>query len=194
MNRLASKFNSAKMKSIVSCLLLGLALLFYSSCHKPDPKVIAKIDALLISLDSIHTKVGSLNFKQEETQSQKIREDLDFIQNNFRDTLTQDFGFVLSDYRAMVDGEENKSNNENLEKMLKKELDYSKLQVLNLKHDFEKSEMPEEDFKKFFETESLAVNKLSNYVTKKQLEFERKLKQFETLQPKVQNFIDSLKK
>jgi hypothetical protein len=75
-----------------------------------------------------------------------------------------------------------------------KELHYSKEQVLNLKHDFEKSEMNADDFKKYFNIEYTAIANLHRFVKEKQNEFQRKEELFNRLRPKVSSFIDSLKK
>ena len=63
-----------------------------------------------------------------------------------------------------------------------------------MKHDFEKTDITPEDFKKYFETESTSVSKLNAFVLNKQTEFIKKESQFNSLQPKVQAFIDSMKK
>jgi hypothetical protein len=175
------------------CTIL-LALLA-AACHSSDSKVTARIDKILAKLDSSNQIVAGINFKKEKENAEKIEADLAFIQANFTDTLTKDMGFVLSDYRGIVAEEaEEGGKMENYEMMLKKELDYSKLQLLNLKHDIEKTDLSPEEFEKHFETESTSVSKLHAFVLNKQMEFQRKEKQFNSLQPQVQAFIDSLKK
>lgn len=179
----------------VNFFLLSISFLLFSACHQADPKVIARVERILIVLDSSAKIASSINFKKEEENAKKIKSDLEFIQNNFTDTLTKEMGFVLSDYRGIVAEEaEEGGGNENYEVQLKKELDYSHQQLLNLKHDFEKTDITPEDFKKYFETESTSVSKLNAFVKNKQAEFIRKENQFTNLQPKVQAFIDSLKK
>lgn len=182
---------------IFSCIffLTLTSIVLLTSCHHADPKVIARIDSVMTVLDSTHALAARIDFEKEEENAKKIKSDLEFIQANFTDTLTKDMGFVLSDYRGIVaEEEEEKGGGENYEKMLKKELEFSHTQLLNLKHDFEKTDINSEDFKKYFETESTAVSKLYLFVKSKQAEFSKKEKQFTSLQPQVQAFIDSLKK
>ncbi len=182
------------MNKLVYTIFLLAFFFVETACNQADPKVIAKIDHLLVVLDSTNKKVSGIDFEKEEEQTKKIKEDLNFIQTNFTDTLSKEMGFVLSDYRGIIAEEGESGGGENREKMLKKELDYTKKQLLDLKHDFEKAKLPEADFKKYFETESTTVSKLHAYVNLKQLEFNRKETQYNTLQPKVQAFLDSLKK
>lgn len=184
-----------KINSALTFTIILLVSTLITSCHNADPKVTTRIDSVMAVLDSTHAIAARIDFEKEEENAKKIKSDLEFIQNNFKDTLTKDMGFVLSDYRGIVaEEEEEQGGHENYEKMLKKELEYSRMQILNLKHDFEKTDIPAEDFKKYFESESTAVSKLHAFVLTKQAEFLKKEQQFNSLQPKVQAFIDSLKK
>ena len=113
------------MVSRVSFFLLSISFLLLSACRNADPKVIARIDSTLVLLDSTNKIAASIQFEKEIENAKKIKSDLEFIQNNFTDTLTKDMGFVLSDYRGIVAEEaEEGGGNEQYEAMLKKELDY----------------------------------------------------------------------
>ena len=168
------------------------------SCNQGHPAVKARIDKVISVLDSTNLMTAKIDFEAEEANAQKIKSDMEFIQANFKDTLTHSMGYLLSDYHALLDGEEEEekkqAGKEQYEIMLKKELDYTKKQLLNLRHDAENTDVTIETLNKYLEAESTAVFKLNDYVKHKQLEFERKNNQFKLLQPKVQAFIDSLKK
>ena len=163
-----------------------------TACHHADPKTISRLDSLLAVLDTTQKMADSIDFKKEATNSNQIKSDLEFIQNNFKDTLTREMGFALSDYKSIV-ADEGKGGDENYELMLLKELHYSHEQVLNLKHDFEKADMNAEDLKKYYNTESIAVGNLYRFVKEKQNEFKRKEELYNRLQPKISMFIDSIK-
>ncbi len=174
-------------------LVTIIAALFFEACHNSDPKVISRIDSLLKVLDTTNKIASTIDFSKEKENAKKIEEDLALIQTNFKDTLDKEMGILLFAYKGIIEeGEEEGSKSENYSNMLKKELDFSKTQLINLKHDFEKTDLTPEDFKKYFETEAIAVSKLNLFVKDKQEEFLRKEKQFSEMQPKVQAFIDSL--
>lgn len=177
-----------------TCLLLGSCLLMVA-CNQPNAHNMERINRLSLQLDSTNQVVATLNFEEEEARAQKIKQDLEFIQTNFTDTLTQQTAILLTSYKSInEEEEEEKATAGKQEVMLKKELDFTKMQLLNLKHDAEKTDLSKEQFEKYFESESTAVSKISAFVLSKKAEFTRHEEQFKQLQPKVQLVIDSLKK
>ncbi len=180
-------------KKIAFSLLILTGLNY--GCNHSDPKVIARIDSVLVVLDSTSKMAASIDFEKEEETAKKIEADLDFIQDNFKDTLDMTTAALLKDYKAInAEEEEEGKGNENYALMLKKELEFTKQQLLNLKHDFERTDIKPEEFEKYFVTESTTVGKLNAFVAHKRAEFFQKEKQFNAVQPKVQEFIESIKK
>ena len=182
-----------RFASFIAILFLVLSI----SCQNKNKELTARIDKLNQLLDSTNRLTAEIQFKEEEANAKKIEEDLEFIHQNFKDTLSQAMGFLLSDYHAILDGEEEEEKEkgmENTELMLKKELDFTRQQLINLKHDAEKASVEIVELNKYIEAESTAVYKLNSYVRLKHSEFERKKKLFQEYQPKVQAFLDSIKK
>lgn len=167
------------------------------SCQNGNKELTARIDKLNLLLDSTNRLTAQIQFHEEEANAKKIEDDLEFIHQHVKDTLSQSIGFLLSDYRALLDGEEEEEKEkgmENTELMLKKELDFTRQQLMNLKHDAEKASVEIVELNKYIEAESTAVYKLNAYVRLKHSDFERKRNLFQQYQPKVQAFLDSIKK
>lgn len=182
-------------------------IIFVSCCFSCKPKVenveTKTIDSLLIALDQAEEKLETIDFEKLEKSAHTVKENLDKIYPLIVDTLNRDKVFLMSNYAIIAKGagEEEEENGEASkggdyeevrEKYIEKEIAFCKKQLKNLKNDFSKGEMDLPTFKKYFEVERDKSLQIISFIEMEKNSHTYKLTLFDSLHPKILEFIDSL--
>lgn len=135
-------------------LVLFIAVACNQTHYKPEIKnvddLLAKIDSAdkqLAALDTVGLEKAGRNFKQKFQYIQQLHEEKG-------DTIGRDLAFLLSDFRSM---RKPYARLKSEYAAAKKELDFSKDQLVNLRHDLENNLLDTNIVHKVVKTESEAT-------------------------------------
>lgn len=173
------------------CLLPTLFFIAsLSSCVPSEFKnEVTAIDSLQMIIKNTSAKFEMSDLEKIKEASEKISKNLTLLQNFYKDTMDRETSFLFSDYQkaGKFFGKALKQ-----QAALKKEIDYSKKQLENLKAIVLEHSVSKPVFWGYLGTESKAVNELANMnvFTKETVEYE--LKQFETMHPKIEKIVSKL--
>ena len=180
------KVQSSKFK--VGALLFFIISL--SSCTPTEFKnEVSAIDSLQMIVKNISAKFEISNVEKIKEASEKVSKNMTLIRNFYKDSMDRETSFLFSDYQkaGKFFGKALKQQTE-----LKKEIDYSKKQLENLKAVLLEHTVTKPVFWGYFGTESRAVKELGNMniFTKDAVDYE--LKQFETIHSKIEKIVSKL--
>lgn len=172
-------------------LLLCIVLLGCISCKEVNNKQVQALDALELQLDSVATMLEPVttNFEKLDNYHNTAKASLKFIQKNYLDTMPLDLGVFLSDYRS-----DRKLLGWSVEHYTKclNELNYSRLQVKQLRADVENNLVGDVEFQEYQATEATNIETLLDDTYELSLKWEKGIKRFEERNPKVQELVKEL--
>lgn len=145
------------MKQSIFILLCLAGLL--SSCNEQIKKErLQRIDSLEAYLPAIQTILKQVDSARIERQLSDIKKTQDWIFDNVEDTIPKRAGMSIADYMR---SEKYLSQSLSRYNGVRKELVYTKAQILTLREDVKKSFYSDEEFEGYFKAEAEAVAKLN---------------------------------
>ena len=140
-------------------IILAVVVLACSACSSNQNKeYIAKVDQALAKIDKADSTVSGLDFSVLSVYRDTIAFDVKFIQREYSDTMNLDLATKVDVYYRTI-----KSINkfEATFKDQMEDLQYSRVQLQNLKDDLEKNIIDSSGFNLYFPPENQAVQSLS---------------------------------
>jgi hypothetical protein len=161
------------------------------SCKKTDLLYeTSQLDSAIVKIDSSEKILAMVDTVKLDGCLSKIKSDVDFIQQNYKDTMEKQLAMELAHYSYIRKPLLNMRNAYNF---LRQAVGYSREQMKNLKHDMSNNLLEEKQAKEYFEQENEAAQKiLKTAVELKNTETE-KLSICDSLTPKVEQIISGIK-
>ena len=181
-----------KMKNVSHLLFLLLSLPFiFGSCRDNETKEeISSIDSLYRAVLSADSLIRYVDVEKISGYKEEIVTNMGYIQKNFNDSMTNELRILLTDYYAI---------RKPLRVLLSRtefymqELNYSKEQLQNLKHDIEQGTIEKEQFSKHLETENQAISGLVKEIRQYTDVLNTKIEFFIRTNPSILELIRKLK-
>lgn len=170
-----------------------LALIFLSACQRTEYTAeIRQIDSLVIVLDTmrnIHRRIDTTGYEQAMEAYAERMAAVGKLYSERGDTMNYEVGMMMAEYRELK---------KPLEKFKRKyaevatELDFSRTQLLDLKHDLEHNLLDTNIVNKMLRSESEAVEKIVAETNELQTSHQITLKKTESMEPAVDSLIQAL--
>jgi len=171
-------------------LFFVIGLIVISCKSTKYEKEITNLNNLYDSLNKKEIALKNIDYVKTEAYFLETQNNLNFIQNNFKDSMEHEMANFLSDYYAILEPLEmfNEKRSELLE-----ELDYSKEQISNLLHDINNNSLSATVIEKSYTTEVEASNETINSVNAMVEMGEKVISEFEQRNNRVKQIIAQLK-
>lgn len=194
---------------------LGMLLLMMACSEPRNDSYTIEMDSLLIALEQSSKDFSAIDYPAYELIKQKAKSNIRDIQILLKDTLKREDALLLSNY-AWIAGK-NKTGNpgpdegpitdaaaaekekkaeeygKHRQTYVKQELKLCAQQLEDLKHDYSKELMTAEDLKKHLPEEAKNAKKIIDFILLEKTAVSRRVALFDSLNPAVENIIDSLK-
>lgn len=141
--------------------MLCSALLAFFAMQCSNPKNVQRmtsIDSLKQALDSSQALLKALPWDSIEDNSITTRENIAYIKQVYRDTMSKEEAEFLTKY---YDANKGYSQLIMWKKQYESQLDFSRNQLNNLASDIENGLVDDDKFKEYFKSESEAVNRIA---------------------------------
>ena len=176
-----------KRKLAIACISFGL----FSCGNLKYSDEIQKIETALNALDSCQIAIDSLNPKQLSTLKGEVGSKIDFIQENYPDSMPKTLATHLGEYRKAF--KRLKSVNASYE-FVSENCSYTKQQLSDLKSVLAADQLGELSFEKAFSSEIEGVEATKKELAGLNQRFENVKRQESGLRPRVDSIVISLKK
>jgi len=197
-----------KLKLLLAITAMGW-LGFMFSCQAPNSK-----DAYVVVLDSLEKQTDrtdsifrTIPFEKAEEVAQTIVNKIDTINALNKGKHPEDMLSLISTYSLirwfeLTSGEEEEREKNGLKnvkeaeqepvEMLEKQIEYSRNQLENLRHDYLNKNLSADDASKYLGDERRAVKALYEYTFNKALLYKNHLAAFDSLDPLIDARIEKL--
>jgi hypothetical protein len=197
-----------KLKLLLAITAMGW-LGFMFSCQAPNSK-----DAYVVVLDSLEKQTDrtdsifrTIPFEKAEEVAQTIVNKIDTINALNKGKHPEDMLSLISTYSLirwfeLTSGEEEEREKNGLKnvkeaeqepvEMLEKQIEYSRNQLENLRHDYLNKNLSADDASKYLGDERRAVKALYEYTFSKALLYKNHLAAFDSLDPLIDARIEKL--
>jgi len=197
-----------KLKLLIAITAMGW-LGFMFSCQAPNSK-----DAYVVVLDSLEKQTDrtdsifrTIPFEKAEEVAQTIVNKIDTINALNKGKHPEDMLSLISTYSLirwfeLTSGEEEEREKNGLKnvkeaeqepvEMLEKQIEYSRNQLENLRHDYLNKNLSADDASKYLGDERRAVKALYEYTFNKALLYKNHLAAFDSLDPLIDARIEKL--
>lgn len=174
----------------LNLFLIGLTFLGLASCQNAEMKgQLKQTEELISTLDSIQSVYESIDWQLLDSASAVSQKNIEYIQQNLRDTISKEDAAKLTVYRrAGKSIRKSKSKVQEFEK----ELAYSMNQCENLYSDGSNGLMKVEDYTEKLKVESEAVTKLVEQTEQLSTWAQDKSEDFVRLNPYVDSLVHDL--
>lgn len=172
-------------KLILLFALLAMPLLF--SCTKKHPKLMAKIDSLATVLDSADHKLQQINPDTVKARYKAFTSANEVLKQNIEKIRTDDTWPLICRYESLDKPLRRMSFNYGL---FRSEIDSTRRQLDDLRHDVSKNLLTREEFYEFFTIECHSVTAVYNKVSKNADLMKGHLSGYDTLYPKIMKMIE----
>lgn len=177
------------MRHLVVLSVVMFVLLF--GCNtKHYEKEVAQVDSLLHVMQNANEQLMTLDGKKIADYHDKSEQLLQYIDQNYKDTMELETAVLISDYSYIK---------KVLGKYDKQKEEYGKLMAFNtkqlnaLKEDLKHGVLKEDSIPIFMETETKAVDGLNKTVLATVEKVENQLIKYDSLHPRVQQIVEELK-
>lgn len=172
-------------------LSLIFICIFLISCQPNEVKERSKqVDSLQVVMNKSAETLMALNPEFTAEANGIIEEKLDFIQNNYSDTMNRETAILIGDYTRM------RRNLNKLNTTYKSQLtqvDYTKKQLENLKTDVKNQKIGQEEFEVYLNTEKEQIEKISETISNLSTWQENTEKRFGQLDSAINVLISNIK-
>jgi len=174
-------------------LIFGIAFIATRCYQVHFEKEDDAVDSLIAKLETVNLMYQKIDTTGIADLSQKFSENLAFVQHayiNREDTMSQDVALLMSDYRILKKPAKSFSGNY---QRASEELQFSKNQLLDLKHDLQNNLLDSNLVQDILQDERSAVSKLENSIQDLKLSSEFTKKKRAELEPRIDSLIQVLK-
>ena len=148
-----------KAITILSLPLLVSVGVSQQSCSTGDAAKVAAIDSLISLTDSLSTVVNAIELPVYQHMDSVFRSQKNWIEGQFSDTLDRERAIILGNYHRAMNkslGRVLRNRNE-----MHQELDYSRKQLGNLRHDVDRGLLHDNPKETYFGQERLVLQQLT---------------------------------
>lgn len=153
-------------------------------------KEVAGLDSLQMVLAKADSALKSIDTVKTNTYYIELKNNLSYIQNNYKDTMERELAIFLSDYRSVKKPLEIFNSERN---QLIKDLEYSQEQIKNLIHDLKNNSIEENKVMEYYTMETEAANNIITSVNVMVDMVNEQVLQFEQRNSRVQEVVNELK-
>lgn len=173
--------------------LLSISLLVFLTACQPaiDQAKVAKIDSLQQSIDSSQQMLAQLDTTMMFNYANHYFDNINYIKSTFNDTIETETAFFIDKYYGMRKTMKlmQSQYHDNAE-----ELQITKQQLSDLKHDAEEGLLEEKQFDKYLELESENVLKVKSLTNQLVDAYEATIPAYDEMNPKIDSLIAEDKK
>jgi len=169
------------------------------SCNgKKQDNYIKTIDSLGFVLDSTKKIFYEIDFEKAKKAELKVEDDILKIRS-FLDIKDQEkYNALIENYSQagkfeLSDADSANIPNSKPQQMLSKQFEYSFNQLKNLKHDYLNNKMEEKKSLDYLNSEKNAIEKLRDYIAKKNEYYNRNFLIIDSLSPQINQLIEKRK-
>lgn len=179
-------------KGIIVFMLNGMILAAaLSSCNmRGNESQIQRVDSLKHVVENMIPAIDSIDWDLADDRAIICTENLKFIQQHYKDTISKEQMIFLSDYRDAM---------KTFEKLMKlrdsqqKEVEHTLDQLDKLTSDLRENLVPEGKFPNYFNQELQAVNSITHNIAHMKRAFPRASDKFERTNPGVIEIVYELR-
>lgn len=176
--------------SLLLMSFLFLTAILYSCKRTKYAKEIASLDSLQTILSKADSTLNSIDTAKTNAYYLDAKNNLNYIQNNYKDTMERELAIFLSDYRSILESLESFNSERN---QLLKELNYSQKQIENLIHDLKNNAVEKTKITEYYNTEIEAANELLPSVNAMVDMAKKQLTDYEQKNKRVLEIVNGLK-
>ncbi len=174
------------MKTVYFSIILVCSMLLFSCSNEKRAKQISKIDSLYKVLDTVDIKLKQINIDSVKNRYRLYKVTNDTVSKHFPEVRTDESWKYICAFQNVRKPFKNMSLSYDF---FRAELQLSKKQLEDLKHDVEKKLLKGKDFDKFFTDEYRSVNDLQAKIMNNVNQVNAQMKNFDTVQPYLMNLI-----
>jgi len=174
------------MKFKLYTLILGLVITSYG-CQQPlVEKQLAEIDSLANRIDNIEALVLEINVDSLSKYSKQMSADLKTLHDYYQDTISWEKAKFLSSYHRI-----NKAFGKYIDKSYwyTEEIEFSKKQLADLKHDLEKGIIVPDSFSTYFSVEIKSTEDLGKMTSDEIARIKKLIIKYKQSNPKLNELL-----
>jgi len=169
------------------CLIIASGIVLFSCGNKVDQETLKRVDKISASLDSAGNKLLEVNDDTLKEKFTTFRATSEKLEKNFYAIKTDENFADICQYRQCKKPLRNMVTNY---KLFRKEVDTSAAQLVRLRHDIKKGLLSKEETGQFIALEEQNAQVLLKKITKSVDDAVQYEKCFDTLQPRILNYIE----
>jgi hypothetical protein len=179
-------------------LLVFIAFIFVACSGKREDNYTKTLDSLALVLDSTKNRFLKIDFEKAKKTELKVADDILKIRSFLNIKDQEKYNTLIENYSLAGKFELSDSDSANIpnskpQQMLAKQFEYSFNQLKNLKHDYLSNKIDEKKSLEYLNTEKNAIDKLREYVTKKNEYYSRNFFLVDSLTPQINEIIEKSK-
>jgi hypothetical protein len=179
-------------------LLVFIAFIFVACSGKREDNYTKTLDSLGLVLDSTKSIFLKIDFEKAKKVEVKVEDDILKIRSFLGIKDQEKHNALIENYSQagrfeLSEADSANIPNSNPQQMLAKQFEYSFNQLKNLKHDYLSNKIDEKKSIEYLSTEKNAINKLREYVTKKNEYYSRNFFLVDSLTPQINEIIEKSK-
>ena len=179
-------------------LLVFIAFIFVACSGKREDNYTKTIDSLVLVLDSTKSIFLKIDFEKAKKVEVKVEDDILKIRSFLGIKDQEKHNALIENYSQAGRFELSETDSANIpnsdpQQMLVKQFEYSFNQLKNLKHDYLSNKIEEKKYIEYLNTEKNAIDKLREYITKKNEYYTRNFFLVDSLTPQINEIIEKRK-
>jgi hypothetical protein len=179
-------------------LLVFIAFIVVACSGKREDNYTKTLDSLALVLDSTKNRFLKIDFEKAKKTELKVADDILKIRSFLNIKDQEKYNTLIENYSLAGKFELSDSDSANIpnskpQQMLAKQFEYSFNQLKNLKHDYLSNKIDEKKSLEYLNTEKNAIDKLREYVTKKNEYYSRNFFLVDSLTPQINEIIEKSK-
>jgi hypothetical protein len=179
-------------------LLVFISLIFVACSGKREDNYTKTIDSLGLVLDSTKSIFLKIDFEKAKKVEVKVEDDILKIRSFLGIKDQEKHNALIENYSQAGRFELSEADSANIpnsdpQQMLAKQFEYSFNQLKNLKHDYLSNKIEEKKYIEYLNTEKNAIDKLREYIVKKNEYYSRNFFLVDSLTPQINEIIEKRK-
>jgi hypothetical protein len=179
-------------------LLFFLVFIVVACSGKREDNYTKTIDSLVLVLDSTKSIFLKIDFEKAKKVEVKVEDDILKIRSFLGIKDQEKHNALIENYSQAGRFELSETDSANIpnsdpQQMLVKQFEYSFNQLKNLKHDYLSNKIEEKKYIEYLNTEKNAIDKLREYITKKNEYYTRNFFLVDSLTPQINEIIEKRK-
>ena len=181
-------FHRYPMKKVLHLILLPALLMTYSCQPDLDSGKVEDIDQLILEAQSTLTQLHSIDTSQVQTGLKELMLNVQYIQKYHADTMSYETAQYLSRYYTLA----NLLKDYDSYEVVEKNLQLSKKQLEDLKHDYVNHAIEEDKFSQYFTEERNQLVQLQEKVQGMENNWRRFEEKAMEYNPKVDSIVNHI--